>query len=261
MRQRCWRISSGRCRRRGRGGAGAIAVRRGGAAAAAPPGRHRHRVAGRRHRPDRPSLLVFTAGRYGRGVAAVGTIWTVKVLAWMTLIVRVVTLATMVLSAAVRRPRPFRRARRGELGRLGDAVAAGRRPVGDPGRHAVQPGAQGPWRQAGKWVATGLVALLALAPMALGVDAPSDVLVGAVIGVTIPLLAFRWFAPGEVFPVSYHRGRSAHLDVGGARGQAIRRQQLASEAGFALGFTTRQELPQALSQRSNGRLTLDAAGR
>jgi tRNA A-37 threonylcarbamoyl transferase component Bud32 len=41
--------------------------------------------------------------------------------------------------------------------------------------------------------------------------------------VTIPLLAFRWFVPNEVFPVTYRRGRSAHLDVGGARGQAIRR--------------------------------------
>jgi hypothetical protein len=62
-----------------------------------------------------------------------------------------------------------------------------------------------------------------LARVALGLDAPTDVLLGAVIGVTIPLLAFRWFAPNEVFPVTYRRGRTAHLDVGGARGQAIRR--------------------------------------
>jgi tRNA A-37 threonylcarbamoyl transferase component Bud32 len=59
--------------------------------------------------------------------------------------------------------------------------------------------------------------------MYLGVDAPSDVLVAAAVGVTVPLLAFRWFVPGDVFPVSYHRGRGAHLDVGGARGQAIRK--------------------------------------
>ena len=38
------------------------------------------------------------------------------------------------------------------------------------------------------------------------------------IGVTIPLLAFRLFTPSEVFPITYRRGRSAHLDVGGARG-------------------------------------------
>ena len=81
---------------------------------------------------------------------------------------------------------------------------------------------EGRWRQAGKWVATGLVALLAVARMYLGVDAPSDVLVGAAIGVTIPLLAFRWFVPNTVFPVRYGRGRAAHLDVGGTRGQAIR---------------------------------------
>jgi hypothetical protein len=82
---------------------------------------------------------------------------------------------------------------------------------------------EGRWRQVGKWVVTALVALVAVARMYLGVDTPTDVLVGAALGVTVPLLGFRWFAPSQVFPVSYHRGRSAHLDVGGARGQAIRR--------------------------------------
>jgi tRNA A-37 threonylcarbamoyl transferase component Bud32 len=71
--------------------------------------------------------------------------------------------------------------------------------------------------------ATAIVALAGLARVALGLDAPADVLLGAVIGVTIPLLAFRWFTPNEVFPVSYRRGRSAHLDIEGNRGQAIRR--------------------------------------
>ena len=82
---------------------------------------------------------------------------------------------------------------------------------------------EGRWRNTGKWVAAGLVALTALGRMALGADAPTDVLVAAAIGVTIPLLAFRRFIPSEVFPVSYRRGRAAHLDVGGARGAAIRR--------------------------------------
>jgi membrane-associated phospholipid phosphatase/tRNA A-37 threonylcarbamoyl transferase component Bud32 len=82
---------------------------------------------------------------------------------------------------------------------------------------------EGRWRQVGKWAATAIVALAGLARVALGLDAPTDVLLGAVIGVTVPLLAFRWFTPNEVFPVSYRRGRTAHLDVGGARGQAIRR--------------------------------------
>src|SRR5215204_648089 len=82
---------------------------------------------------------------------------------------------------------------------------------------------EGRWRNTGKWVVTTVVAAVATARVALGVDAPTDVLVGVGIGVTIPLLLFRRFTPNEVYPVTYRRGRSAHLDVGGARGQAIRR--------------------------------------
>ncbi len=81
----------------------------------------------------------------------------------------------------------------------------------------------GRWRNTGKWVAAGLVALVGVARVALGTDAPSDVLLAVGIGVTIPLLLFRRFTPSEVFPVTYRRGRSAHLDVGGERGAAIRR--------------------------------------
>ena len=82
---------------------------------------------------------------------------------------------------------------------------------------------EGRWRNLGKWLVAGLIILVALARMALGVDAPTDVLVGVGIGVALPLLLFRRFAPNEVYPVTYRRGRSAHLDIGGARGQAIRR--------------------------------------
>jgi tRNA A-37 threonylcarbamoyl transferase component Bud32 len=39
--------------------------------------------------------------------------------------------------------------------------------------------------------------------------------------VAVPLAAFRLLTPNEVYPVTYHRGRPAHLDVGGARGEAI----------------------------------------
>ena len=35
--------------------------------------------------------------------------------------------------------------------------------------------------------------------------------------------AFRFFTPNETFPVTYKRGKTAHLDVGGRRGEAIRR--------------------------------------
>ena len=92
---------------------------------------------------------------------------------------------------------------------------------------------EGRWRQAGKWAATAIVVLAGLARVALGLDAPTDVLLGAVIGVAIPLLAFRWFTPNEVFPITYHRGSSAHLDVGGQRGAAIRRA-LADQLGLVV---------------------------
>jgi tRNA A-37 threonylcarbamoyl transferase component Bud32 len=82
---------------------------------------------------------------------------------------------------------------------------------------------EGRWRNTGKWVAAGLLALTALGRMALGADAVTDVLVAVALGVTVPLVAFRLFTPSEAFPVNYRRGRSAHLDVSGARGVAIRR--------------------------------------
>jgi tRNA A-37 threonylcarbamoyl transferase component Bud32/membrane-associated phospholipid phosphatase len=82
---------------------------------------------------------------------------------------------------------------------------------------------EGRWRQTGKWAATALVILVAVARLYLGVEAPTDILVGVAFGVAITLLGFRIFAPSQVFPITYRRGRSAHLDVGGARGQAIRR--------------------------------------
>jgi membrane-associated phospholipid phosphatase/tRNA A-37 threonylcarbamoyl transferase component Bud32 len=92
---------------------------------------------------------------------------------------------------------------------------------------------EGRWRNTGKWIAAVLVALVGLARIALGVDAPSDVLVGVGIGVAIPLLLFRRFTPGELFPVAYRRGRSAHLDIGGARGAAIRRA-LSEQVGLVV---------------------------
>jgi tRNA A-37 threonylcarbamoyl transferase component Bud32 len=82
---------------------------------------------------------------------------------------------------------------------------------------------EGRSRRIGKWTAVALVSLVAVSRMHLGVDAPSDALVGVVIGVTIPLLGFRLFTPNEAFPVTYRRARAAHLDIGGARGEAIRR--------------------------------------
>ena len=80
---------------------------------------------------------------------------------------------------------------------------------------------QGRLRQVGKLVVGCAIAALSVSLVYLAVQWPTDVLFGAVVGVTVPLVAFRLLAPNEVFPVTYRRGRAAHLDVGGRRGQAI----------------------------------------
>jgi len=81
----------------------------------------------------------------------------------------------------------------------------------------------GRWRRRGGWAAVAIVAVIGLSRMRLGVDAPTDVLLGAILGVTVPLLGMRLFAPEESFPVVYGGAHGAHLDLGGARGEAIKR--------------------------------------
>jgi tRNA A-37 threonylcarbamoyl transferase component Bud32/membrane-associated phospholipid phosphatase len=86
-------------------------------------------------------------------------------------------------------------------------------------------------RQLGKLGVAVLVAVLSLSLVYLAVNGPIDVVFGAIIGVTIPLVAFRMLTPNEVFPVTYHHGQTAHLDVGGRRGQAIH-QALEDQLGI-----------------------------
>jgi membrane-associated phospholipid phosphatase/tRNA A-37 threonylcarbamoyl transferase component Bud32 len=76
-------------------------------------------------------------------------------------------------------------------------------------------------RTLGKWVICGLLVVTALSRLYLAQDHPTDIVAGAILGVAVPLAAFRWLAPNDVFPVTYHRGRTAHLDVTGIRGEAI----------------------------------------
>jgi membrane-associated phospholipid phosphatase len=155
-------------------------------------------------------------------------------LVWLVAWPLVNALAYVLVATTARRPRPFGVNLRTSWG--GWAMPAAEVAIFAAVLVAVLytlvPG--GRWRNTGKWAAAGLVALVGVARIALGVDAPTDVLVGVGIGVAIPLLAFRWFAPDEVFPVVYRRGRSAHLDVGGARGVAIRRA-LEEQLGLAAG--------------------------
>ncbi|HWC11274.1 MAG TPA: phosphatase PAP2 family protein [Acidimicrobiales bacterium] len=83
------------------------------------------------------------------------------------------------------------------------------------------------------WVCLAVILLLCFAEVYLGVSHPTDVVLGGIMGVAIPLIAFRVLAPAEVFPITYRRQRTAHVDVGGRRGAAIQRavgEQLGLEA-------------------------------
>jgi tRNA A-37 threonylcarbamoyl transferase component Bud32/membrane-associated phospholipid phosphatase len=76
-------------------------------------------------------------------------------------------------------------------------------------------------RDRGKLIAAGVVGLVCAGRLYLAIDHPTDVLVGVAIGVAIPLAGWRLLVPNDVFPVTYRRGRAAHLDVSGHRGEAI----------------------------------------
>ncbi len=78
-------------------------------------------------------------------------------------------------------------------------------------------------RSIAKVVAAVVVAIDAAARLYLAVDHPSDIVLAVVIVVAILVNAFRFFTPNEVFPVAYRQGKTAHLDVGGRRGEAVRR--------------------------------------
>jgi tRNA A-37 threonylcarbamoyl transferase component Bud32 len=82
---------------------------------------------------------------------------------------------------------------------------------------------QGRPRYLAKWALAAALAVSSLGRVYLGVDHATDDLFGAMISVAILVAAFRMFAPNEVFPVTYgKRGKSAHLDVTGPRGEAIK---------------------------------------
>ena len=195
---------------------------------------------------DHAVVAWFAGIRTGLGtdvmqtVHALGSRWTVRVLFWSTVAALVVlrrfrhlfvflgaTLAVTALTGLLAYifvwPRPL------GVVILGDwsGYANPSRPVAAltailmGGLYSLAPA--GRLRQLGKPVIAVLVTCLAVSLLYLGENGLSDVLIAAVIAVTIPLVAFRMITPGEVFPVTYHRGSSAHLDVGGRRGQAIHR--------------------------------------
>ena len=79
----------------------------------------------------------------------------------------------------------------------------------------------GRWRARAGLAAGATLLLLVTAQLYLAVDHPTDVLAGLVVGGALPVVCLRLLVPEEAFPVSYRRGRRAHLDVSGPRREAI----------------------------------------
>ncbi|MGI9644077.1 MAG: RIO1 family regulatory kinase/ATPase, partial [Ilumatobacteraceae bacterium] len=66
-----------------------------------------------------------------------------------------------------------------------------------------------------------LIGLFAFSRIYLAVEYPFDGVIGAVIGAAIMAAGFLLLCPEQVFPVGFQRGRTAHLDIGGTRGDAL----------------------------------------
>ena len=172
-------------------------------------------------------------------VAVTGSSWFLRVLRIGTLIALIsvrrmrhffaVLLAIIVVQATVEiiqefvgRPRPFvpiigdwegPSHPSGPVARLGVTVAAMAYSLVPAGRR----------RHLALGVAGSMVFALILAQVYLGVDHPSDAIVSAIFSLAVVVVLFRWFAPESAYPVTWRPGVTAHLDVTGDRGEAIRR--------------------------------------
>jgi membrane-associated phospholipid phosphatase/tRNA A-37 threonylcarbamoyl transferase component Bud32 len=147
------------------------------------------------------------------------------------LAILIVTLSVDGLRILIGRPRPF-------VPIIGDwsgpahpsAPIASFAATGTAMAYALIPA--GRWRRAALIIGGTLAEVLGLSRMYLGVDHPTDVFVSLTFAPAVVVVLFRWFAPEAAFPVTWDRGVKAHLDVSGARGEAIRaavREQLGIE--------------------------------
>jgi tRNA A-37 threonylcarbamoyl transferase component Bud32 len=192
------------------------------------------------------------------GLNVLGSDWTIRGLRWVTILglvvfkrwrhlfvflasILAIEILTHEIAISLARPRPL------GIRILGDweGFAMPSRPVAALAGtlvgmlySLVVPGRP---RDIGKWVVGGIVLVLVGARMYLAVDRATDAAFAAIFGIAVALVAFRWFTPNEVFPVTYRRGKSAHLDVGGRRGEAI-----VKAVGDQLGLTVLEAKPVGL---------------
>ncbi|NNF54657.1 MAG: hypothetical protein HKN03_09485 [Acidimicrobiales bacterium] len=172
-------------------------------------------------------------------VSEIGTFWATPVVGWVTIIgglaarrirhvvllivaLSLVAFISTVISVQIGRPRPLGVSIIGAW----EGFAQPSRPVALFAASVVSAGLTlapfGRWRRSWFFASAALVAMFGFAQLYVAVDHPTDVLAAATVGVAVTLLVYRLWAPESVFPITYRGGKTAHLDIAGARGAAIR---------------------------------------
>jgi len=188
-------------------------------------------------------------------VNEVGVHWATPVIAWVTIVaglavrrirhvlllpaslLAVTTLGAIitnlnVAAGPIDRPRPLGVSQIGDW----DGFAQPSRPSGLLAAVLVAAALTlippGRWRRGWWTLSVFAFAVFAYAQLYTGVEHPTDILAGVTVGVAFTMLLYRLVAPEAVFKVAYRQGKTAHLDVTGPRGEAIRlglRNQLGVE--------------------------------
>lgn len=167
-----------------------------------------------------------------------GLPWLTLIVGWCTVIVGLVTkrirhvllligslsvttFVVTIVANQIQRPRPL------GMEILGDweGFAQPSRPMALLGVALVACGLtlvpSGRWRVRWFIAATIAFVVIGFGQVYVAVDHPTDVLAATTVGVATTIVAFRSLAPEQVFPIAYGTGKTAHLDVGGSRGEAI----------------------------------------
>ncbi|MCP3857783.1 MAG: hypothetical protein GY698_24180 [Actinomycetia bacterium] len=175
-----------------------------------------------------------------RTINKIGTHWATPVVGWTTLLgalaarrirhamllitsLSVIAFVVTMVTRQIDRPRPLGMTQIGDW----EGFAQPSRPIALLTGSLVAAGLTllpgGSRRRTWFLGATVVIGIFGLAQLYTGVDHPTDIIAGATVGVATCLLAYRTFAPEAVFPITYQGGNTAHLDVTGSRGEAIRR--------------------------------------
>jgi tRNA A-37 threonylcarbamoyl transferase component Bud32/membrane-associated phospholipid phosphatase len=175
-----------------------------------------------------------------RALLVLGSVWTILLVRWVTIVLLVVfrrwrhlvvfvasvfALRTVVavMTTVFGRPRP-----------PGVVILGGWNGYSHPSRPVAALAValvglvfslvpRGPLRHWAFRAAGTAIAALGLARLYLATDHPSDVMFAVVLGVAFAVVAFRVWCPGAIFPVVYRTGKTAHVEIEGEREAALRK--------------------------------------